>query len=211
MRFSVPLAPRSATHSLGSSILGALLLSAAVVVGSVLADEPPPLYHVSITPDFNGSALVAPGPLAGTTYTVSVRNENNVPIPGLFVEFRFHSDIRICAGAVHTGVTNAAGICLIQLRAGGCIPEPNMNACSVVANGVQIYVFTKVKSPDNASNNSSLPDGVVSIADLVFFAREFQGVVPAGCHDYTNDGQTTTADLPFFADAFRPGLHCNLR
>ena len=67
-----------------------------------------------------------------------------------------------------------------------------------------------MKSPDNASHDTSVPSGTVTVADLPFFADEFKGVAAAACHDYTNDNAVTTADLPFFGDAFKAGLNCPL-
>jgi hypothetical protein len=188
-----------------------LLTLFAFAATPVLADEIPPIYHITVTPDYDGSVLVAPGPINGTTYTVTIRDDLYQPMPGLVVEFLFHTEIRICAGAVHHGVTDENGSCQITLRAGGCIPHPTPGACEVRANGVQIYMFEKVKSPDNASNDASEPNGLVNVADLVFFAQEFRGQVTAGCHDYTNDGQTSTADLPTFGDAFKLALTCTLQ
>jgi hypothetical protein len=192
-------------------VLFALALLGFAIVTPARADDVPPRYLISVTPNFNGSALVAPGPLPGTTYTVSVRNDNNVPMPGLLVEFLFVSAIRTCVGAAHTGVTGTNGTCQIQLRAGGCVNASTPGACRVTANGVEIFQFYKVKSPDNDMHYMSSPNGFVNVADLIAFADEFQGQVPAGCHDYTNDGQTSTADLPFFGNAFKAGLNCTLR
>jgi hypothetical protein len=50
----------------------------------------------------------------------------------------------------------------------------------------------------------------VTVADLPYFADEFKGAQPAGCHDYTNDGACTVADLPTFGDAFKLGLSCTI-
>jgi hypothetical protein len=122
----------------------------------------------------------------------------------------FNAAIGICTNAVHTRNTDATGFCTIALRGGGCINTETSGACTVVANGQPIKEFIKVKSPDNASHDSSVPSGSVTVADLPFFADEFKGLAPAACHDYTNDGQTTTADLPTFADGFKGGLTCTL-
>jgi hypothetical protein len=66
-----------------------------------------------------------------------------------------------------------------------------------------------VRSPDNASHTSSIPDLAVAISDLTFFADEFLHVANAGCHDYDNTGAVDISDLPYFGDAFVASLHCN--
>ena len=111
----------------------------------------------------------------------------------------------------HTAQTNSLGVCTINLRGGGCINAATLGACVVIANGIEIKNFNKVKSPDNANHTASTPSGNVSVADLPFFADEFKGVEPAACHDYTNDGTVSTADLPTFGDAFKASLSCTLQ
>lgn len=166
--------------------------------------------HCRVWPDYNGGCLIAPGPLAGTTLNIYVRNDYNQPIPNAHVQVIFNSLIRICADAVHWATTDANGFCTIQLKGGGCVSAATTGACSVIANGIEIKGYVKVKSPDNAHHTVSNPSGSVNVADLPFFADEFKGTVPAACHDYTNDNLVSVADLPTFGDSFKLGLACPL-
>lgn len=190
-------------------LLSALFLLA--LCSSLAVANVPDPSKCTVTPDLNNGVLIAPGNLSGTTLSVTVRNASNNPIPNANVSVVFNSAIRICTNAVHTGVTNASGFCSINLRGGGCINTATTGACVVIANGIQIKAYVKVKSPDNASHDTSVPSGSVTIADLPFFADEFKGVAAAGCHDYTNDGVVSTSDLPLFGDSFKGGLSCTLQ
>lgn len=190
-------------------LLPGLLLSA-LSAPHAWAVDLPPLYHITITPEFNQGVLVAPQAISGTTYTVTILNDDDVPMTNVTVQFVFLPSIRICADAVHYAVTDQTGTCQVQLRAGGCINTPTLGACVVVANGIEIRNYSRVKSPDNASHTGSQPSGSVTVADLIFFAQEFKGETAAACHDYNNDGTVNTGDLPTFGDAFRMGLACTL-
>jgi len=189
-------------------LLSALFLLA-LCSSLAMATVPDPTKCV-VTPDLNGGCLIAPGTLSGTTLAITVRNSSNNPIPNAAVNVILNSQIRICTTAVHSATTNASGQCSITLKGGGCINAATSGACSVVANGIEIKGYTKVKSPDNAGHTGSVPSGNVTVADLPFFADEFKGVQPAACHDYTNDGLVTVADLPTFGDSFKLGLTCTL-
>jgi hypothetical protein len=205
----VPVRFDSLPPRLGLWLGLAVLLAASS--SALRAQDLPPMYHVTVTPNYNQSVLVAPGPLGGTTYTVTLLNDNYAPMVGVAVQFVFNPAIRVCADAVHLAYTDQNGSCQVQLRAAGCINTPTPGACSVIFNGIELFMFTKVKSPDNASHTASQPSGSVTVADLIYFAQEFQGQAAAACHDYTNDGAVNTADLPTFGDAFKTGLLCPLR
>lgn len=190
----------------------AILLAVAAFAQVGWADTPDPL-RVTVLPCYGpncDAVLVAPGPLTGTTYTITIRNWSNQPIVGAYVIAVFHPAIKVCADQSLSGVTDANGTCLITFKAAGCIPTSTPGACTLVANGIEIRGYTKVRSPDNASHHSSVPSGTVTVADLVFFSEEFKGTAPAACHDYTNDGAVNVADLATFGDAFLTGLSCPL-
>lgn len=190
-------------------LLSALFLLA-LCSSLATATVPDPTKCV-VTPDLNGGCLIAPGSLSGTTLSITVRNASNNPIPNATVQAVLNAAIGKCTTAVHTATTDANGFCTINLRGGGCINAAIPGACVVVANGIEIKNYNKVKSPDNASHTTSVPSGTVTVADLPFFADEFKGVAAAACHDYTNDGTVSTSDLPFFGDAFKAGLACTLQ
>jgi hypothetical protein len=189
-------------------LLSALFLLA-LCSSLAMATVPDPT-KCTVTPDLNGGCLIAPGTLSGTVLSINVRNSSNNPIPDAVVQVVFNAAIEICTTATHNASTDANGNCTVALRGGGCVNASTAGACVVIANGIEIKNYNKVKSPDNASHDSSVPSGTVTIADLPFFGDEFKGTAAAACHDYTNDGFVTTADLPFFGDAFKAGLNCPL-
>lgn len=171
----------------------------------------PPIYTCQVSPDFGDAVLVAPQAMNGTTCTITVLADG-VPIgAGKVVQVLFHSAIRTCGDAMHMAITDTNGSCQITLKGGGCLLASPGPACYVVVNGIEVRHFSRVRSPDNGAHDSSHPDGAVTVSDLVFFAAEFQGDAPAACHDYTNDGQVGTGDLPFFGDAFKAGMSCTIR
>lgn len=187
------------------SALFLLALSSSLAMATV-----PDATKCTVTPDLNGGCIIAPGNLSGTTLSINVRNASNNPIQNAVVQVVFNAAIDACANAVHNATTDVNGNCTINLRGGGCINAATPGACVVIANGIEIKNYTKVKSPDNASHTTSVPSGTVGVADLPFFADEFKGIAAAACHDYTNDGLVGTGDLPFFGDAFKASLACTL-
>ena len=190
----------------------ALIAAASVFAPTARAETPEPL-RVTVLPCYGptcDAVLVAPGPLAGTTYTITIRNPDNQPIAGASVFVGFNSAVRVCSDAYHGAVTDANGTCSITLKAGGCIANPTAGACFIVANGIEIRSYTRVRSPDNSSHVGSVASGTVTVSDLVFFSEEFKGQAPAACHDYSNDGAVTIADLVIFGEAFHAGSSCPL-
>lgn len=188
-------------------VFGALLCSC--LAFPAFGDNPCPEY-CSVTGSVNpDGVLIGPGSMVGNSLTITVRNCSNVPLPYSSVTVHFNSEIRVCADAVHAGVTGPSGVCVIQLRAGGCVRNTS-NACLVVANGIWIKSYLNVKSPDNAAHTQSLPDGTVGLADLAYFGDEFKGTAPPACHDYDNDGDCDVVDLTYFGDPFKVDLHCTL-
>lgn len=203
----VDLGLRARAPLVGIGLVASLL---ALAFGPAGANSVPDPSFCTVTPEYGDGVLAAPGNLAGTTYTIVVRNFNNQPFPHAFVQFILNPGVAVCSNAVLVANTGLDGVCQIRLRAGGCVYSPLHEACIVTANGIVIRSYSRVKSPDNAAHSESAPSGSVNTADLPFFADEFRGLVPAGCHDYTNDGLVSTADLPFFGDAFKAGLSCSL-
>jgi hypothetical protein len=180
------------------------------LVSPAFGSIPDPFY-CSVTGSVSATGvLIAPGPMTGTSLTISVRNSSNMPIPSASVIVLFDPAIRVCADAQHTGLTDYSGRCVIQVRGGGCARN-TVDACVVTANGMLIKSFSNVKSPDNAAHTQSLADGVVSVGDLTYFADQFLGVAAAACHDYDNDDDCDIVDLTYFGGPFRAGLRCPLR
>lgn len=189
-------------------LLSALFLLA-LCSSLAMATVPDPT-KCSVTPDLNGGVIIAPGLLNGTTLSIVVRNASNNPISGATVVVVFNNTIDTCASWSNQTTTAGDGTATLALRGGGCVNSATPGACVVIANGIEIKNYTRVKSPDNASHLTSVPSGSVSTVDLPYFADEFKGVVAAGCHNYDNDLDVDTADLPYFGDAFKAALTCVL-
>lgn len=153
-------------------------------------------------------ALIAPGPLAGTHLTITVRNSSNNVIPGAAVSIIFGAGPLVCGNAIHSVTANGSGVANIDMRGGGCLTGVS-GAATIIANGVILMDVFNVRSPDNASHTVCVPDLSVAISDLTNLADEFLGVAPAGCHDYDNSLTVDIADLPYFGDAFVASLQCN--
>jgi len=149
-------------------------------------------------------------PLNGTTLAINVRNSSNNPIQGASVQVIFNADIRVCTLATHTGTTNAAGDVFppIVVTGGGCVNTAVPGACVIIANGIEIRNYTKVKSPDNGAHVTSSPSGSVTGVDFGAFAAEFLGTATIGCHDYDNNTLCNGGDLGFFGDAFKAAMTC---
>lgn len=158
---------------------------------------------------FGQVAFLAPGPMTGTTITITVRDCSNAAIAGAAVYVAFNNAVETCVLGVHSSTTNALGVCTITLQGGGCLRNV-IGGCVIVANGIEIRNLRHVRSPDNGSHTASVPDGTVSLVDLAFFGDEFKGVAPPACHDYDNNLQVNTTDLGYFGTAFGAGWHCDL-
>ena len=186
-------------------------LSCSCLVFPVSANPvPDPMYCTvtgTISPD---GVFIAPGPVSGTSLTITVRSPYNMPMPYAQVTIGFDPRIRVCADAQHTRQAGSDGVCTIQLRGGGCVRNTDF-ACVVKANGIEIRHYRNVKSPDNGAHTQSQADGTVSTVDLAFFGDEFRGVAAVACHDYDNDNDCDTVDLGYFGDPFHAGLVCTLR
>lgn len=192
-------------------LLSALFLVA--LCSSLAMANVPDAQYCSVGPLLgtapNQVAFIAPGTLAGTIITISVRNGSNNPIPAATVVVSFATGIRTCVTAVHTVTTDALGICTVALRGGGCLSNV-YGGCIIVANGIEIKNLKYVRSPDNNAHTTPLPDGFVSVGDLTYFGDEYKGLVAAGCHDYDVSGTVTVGDLTMFGDAYKSQLNCVL-
>jgi len=189
--------------------LAALVLSLLAVPAVSLGNMVPDPANCIVAPDYGDALLVDPGGMPGATYTITILNSQGLPFPNAYVRIDLDPTLHWCAGASQDAITDGNGVCQIEARAGGCFRGPH--AAQVTANGVIIRDYPQVRSPDNASHDIPAADGTVAVSDLPYFAEEFTGAAPAGCHDYTNDGTVSTSDLPLFADAFKSAISCELR
>jgi hypothetical protein len=191
------------------------LLSALFVLAlcsSVAMATVPDPSNCEVTPDLNNGVLICPDNpalLNGTTYTITVRNADNNPIPNAAVVFELDVNVGICTTFVDNATTDANGVATIILRGAGCISN-QANAAVVKANGIIIKSFNNVKSPANGAPDFNAPLEAVDTSALVAFADTFNGIAFGDCHDYDNTGTCDAGDLPFFGDAFSNFNNCDL-
>jgi hypothetical protein len=188
------------------------LLALALVSSTAMADVPDPAQCTVQPADALGGLFVCPrvstggdpNPLAETINTVTVKNSGGVAIANASVQILLTALNPACAGAVLTGTTNASGICTITVSASGCA-DGVPSAGVVKANGVTIRSFVNAKSADY---DGGAGNGFVNLSDLIDFAKQFNGVNPPVCHDYTNDNLCNLSDLVVFGKAFSTGKKC---
>lgn len=159
-------------------------------------------------------AFLSPGPINGTSITVTVRNNANQPIGNASVVVTFNSEIGICSNAVHSGTTSNVtgplkGTVVITLKGGGC-QTATAGACIITANGQEIRNLYNVRSPDNEGHTTSIPDGRVNTQDLSAFGDEYVNGPAGQCHDYDIQNGCNTQDLGLFGDAYALGTTCTL-
>lgn len=189
------------------SSLFVLALCSSVAMATV-----PDPGNCDVTPDLTGGVFIAPNdpaPISAQTLTITVHNASNNPIPNAAVEVIFDAAVCICANAVHTGTTDANGQVDITVTGGGCV-QNTAGAARVLANGIEIWNFTNVKSTDNDTHTTTSCNGGIDVGDLVIFASEWNGIEPADCHDYDNNASVDVGDLTWFGYSFSTGLNCAL-
>ncbi len=153
-------------------------------------------------------AVVSPHsgtPLTASVLSILIKDPFTCqPMANAQVVVLLTSNHPVCPGAVLSATTDSQGRCSITVAAGGC-SDAQPSACLIKANGVTMRSYINVKSPDFDGAHA---DGVVNLADLILFSREFNGFAPAECHDYTNDNLCNLSDLTIFGEAFSRALHC---
>jgi hypothetical protein len=160
--------------------------------------------------DVYEQAFVAPGDGSGSRSNVDevyiqVLNSNGDAIEGATVVIDLAGgggDLRsgcqtLClddgdAGLV--GVTNEAGMLVLNPRVGGC------DECTIIvrANGLTIATYEFINSTDW---DGVATDGRVTGADFAFFATAFKSTQDP-CGDYNGDGAVTGSDFAVFATSF---------
>lgn len=181
---------------------------AAICTGLAWGDDVPDPSCVSVTPADALNGLVVgpnqPVPLAASHLVIEVKNSQCEGMANSHVSVLLSSRNPTCPGSVLTGVTDDQGRIEFDVAAGGCA-HLAQNVGVIKANGVVIRSYINVKSPDW---DGAASDGSVNLADLLAFARQFNGQEAAECHDYTNDGVCDLSDLTIFGGAFSSALHC---
>lgn len=135
---------------------------------------------------------------------IVLRNQTCTLAPGINVVVHLTASSPTCPGATLSGVTDANGEVEIVVAGSGCA-DGHPSAAVIKAAGVTIRTYVNCKSPDYDGAGG---DGSVGLSDLIAFAREFNGLAPAACHDYNNDASCTLADLTIFGPAFSSAQHC---
>lgn len=167
----------------------------------------PNMSTVSPADALGGLFACPPRPVAhpASIVTVTIRDVFGVPVPGAVVAIvPAAGTLLVCPTAVLSGMTDAAGQVQLLAGMGGCAANM-MWAGGLSANGIAIRRWASIKTPDW---DGGAANGMVNLTDLVQFAREFNGLVPAVCHDYDNNGIVSLPDLILFAQAFSIGAHC---
>jgi len=166
----------------------------------------------SCTLDGTMRALLVPAnplnPLGA--FTVTVKDNACNPLPNILVEVivkgQVTGQIRLCAGAILSGRTNANGDIMFNIPGGGC--SKVVNALEIRANNVVIRSYDVVVSPDyNGSDNvgqAGRSDLQVGLTDFVAFVAAYSG--GPSCHDYNNDGLTSLIDFTLFGLLY--GVRC---
>ena len=180
------------------------IISLVLTIGIANATVPNPDKCAVDPCDAIGGLIIYPGPEPGgyASFTANVRNADDDPIPGAFVEviFGVPGDVYLnCPDLVLTGTTGVNGNVTFNISAGGC--STGANAVKIRANGVDIRTYENVKSPDYAA----MGDGNVDLDDFMAFGAVMG--VTGGCHDYFNDGLTGLEEFIVFGEAW--GRTCN--
>ena len=187
-------------------LLTILALATACLPTVAFADYPD--YQTTVSPSDALLGVICspalPTPLTESINTITVKQVSGGPVQNALVVVLLTARNPACPGAVLTGTTNASGITTITVAASGCA-DGTPSGCVIKANGVTIRSYVNCKSPDFDGVGGN---GVVNLADLISFANEFNGVLPPGCHDYTNDNLTNLSDLIPFGSAFSTAKHC---
>jgi hypothetical protein len=184
------------------------VLALAISGTMAMADVPDPSKcQVSPCDALNGMIACPriPSPLDESIATATVKNSSDAPINAASVVVLLTATNPACPNAVLTGITNSSGVVTITVAASGCT-DGVPSAGVWKANGVTIRQYVNVKSPDydGASGN-----GQVNLSDLVNFSGQFNGLLPAICHDYNNDGDCGLEDLVVFGKAFSGAKKCS--
>ena len=178
----------------------------AVVVGLVLsfgvanATVPDPDNCTCNPCDAIAGMFVYPDPVPGglADIALNVRNADNDPIPGAFVEILFGAPANhcFCPDVVLTGTTDAAGNIAFSMSMGGCTEAAG--AAVIRANGVPIREYMNVKSADwDGSSNCQ-----VAGTDFTIFKNAYFANPGPGCHDYYNDGNCDGVEFTAFLQAW---------
>jgi hypothetical protein len=193
------------THLRWALLCCSLVLAASVTFDSaVIRADLPDVCQSTAT--VNGSGVVVACPLgdgdalagAGLTITVTVVDALNMPVAGIppqdFWLIGCNDELVLCGGSNSINAdasTDANGVTHISgaIASGGCDTGVRVVVQGVViGNGacVPVCLPIAVRSPDQVSSSGGQPDGIISAADLAYFALNYQSPPRpyAVCDDY---------------------------
>ena len=192
------------------ALLSSVFLLVLPAAGSA---DVPDVPCVTTTLDASQRLLMIPDndgndPSVFGTFTVTIKNSACNPINNAVVEVLLGggTKTRLCAGAVTTRYTDAAGVATFNIAGGGCFK--GVNAVVIRANGVIVREFRAVMSPDYAAwDNAGIADRwslSITVVDFAAFATAVHNG-GASCHDYDNNGTTGAADVSVFGQVWMGG------
>jgi len=120
-------------------------------------------------------------PASDICQTITVRDQNNNPMPNTEVRLEFSAScdavICWCPGQDHpivTGMTDGSGVVTFCVDAGGCCDDTPY-AVQVVAEpgAVELKLYESIASPDNHSDTTGNGDCDVDLNDFVVFSAMF--------------------------------------
>lgn len=183
-----------------------LSIFAATTVDAAVPSPPNSVIEFTLVGNSNGS-------LIGDGYRVTVRDINNLPVPGATVDLVFAGSVRpytaqvppatsgCPAAPVIRKVADAAGNVMFQARFGGYANAP---AIQVRADGVLLGTV-------QARSTDIDVDGTTAVGDFNLFRINFLFNPPAIETDFNEDGMTLVGDFDIFRKIFLneiPGTLC---
>ncbi len=192
------------------------LLITLFMSGVALADMPDPIC-VSTSLDTTQRLLMIPdldggSPHAAGSFTVTIKNNDCVPIPDAIVVVSLsglgEERTRLCGSSVVTATTDANGVAEFNIAGGGCYK--GQGAVVIRANGVEVRNFQSLVSPDYAGHDNEGIAGrsslSVTVLDFATFGMAWNGGMGgASCHDYNNDGAMDAGDFSVFGQVWMGG------
>jgi len=119
----------------------------------------------SVTPwDSYGQAYVRPGHCSRDELTITVRDDDNDPVMGAFVEINLSNCSGLCIDPLSdglSGTTNESGIVVLNPAVGGCADC----LITIRAKGIAIRTYTRITSFDHE------PNGIEDIDDYIWYTN----------------------------------------
>jgi len=161
-----------------------------------------------------------PAPEPRVQLDIVARDEFGAPLAGFhaFVQFSAQATQDLCwcdiqaqenwiqanGRKIFQAITDATGLAVFQIGAGGCVEEMGavvlkVGATSNPNDAVQLRVYNVVASMDNTGAGALPCDRAVDVRDLVEYAIAHMGGPYSPCHDYDGDHVVNANDLVLYA------------